>query len=157
MAPFAFGIVCMSGGQCSTILCWDIFCVFYIQCGTQLWESPIFILFLFFSLNSWGHSEHLLCMSVYHGHIFVTGGCLDDCLMCKLSFSVSFTPEGCHLHPEHTTNQCQCPGAGTPRASSPPSPAPGHEELPAAFRPHGKILSCKMHFNAVSWASLNIA
>lgn len=47
---------------------------------------------------------------------------------------------GCHLHSEHTTDQCQCSGAGTARAESPSATAPGHEKLPGTSWPHSESL-----------------
>uniref|UniRef100_A0AAQ4RK22 Folylpolyglutamate synthase n=1 Tax=Gasterosteus aculeatus aculeatus TaxID=481459 RepID=A0AAQ4RK22_GASAC len=47
---------------------------------------------------------------------------------------------GCHLHFEHTTNQCQFSGAGPKRAEQPSAAAAGHEGLPGTLRPHSESL-----------------
>lgn len=86
MAPFTFGVVCISGGLYSKILCQDILCIFYIHHGTQLWESHTYSIT---SFNWPWLFEHLLCMSTY-GYIFVIGRCLDDVAQCVSFVFVSF-------------------------------------------------------------------
>lgn len=53
---------------------------------------------------------------------------------------------GCHLHSEHTTDQCWCSGTSTTRARPPSAAAPGHERLPGTSRSHSEFTKYTWQF-----------
>lgn len=47
---------------------------------------------------------------------------------------------GCHLHAQHSADQCQCAGTGTTGAGPPSAAAPGHDRLPGTCWARSELL-----------------